>query len=121
MLEIPVYRGRDNRVTLRLEAKAVRGGTDTDPPLKDATRVTLTSSSGVTLDSDADPGLTIVDDERLYMVLGPAFSAQSEPEDAFLIVYYPDAPNGVAWPGDAGQPREPTFRLQPVEWPDGSP
>lgn len=120
MLEVFVYKDRDNPVVVELRAEARTEDDPTPaPPLEDATKVTLKTSNGLSLDTDNDPdAIEIIDTTRLRMVLGPEFATKDEGLDGFLSVFYLNTPNGIAWPGSREDPDLPTFRFIPVAWPE---
>jgi len=119
VIEIYVYKNRDNPVIVELVAEAREGAAvEPDPPLQSATKVTLKTDNSIELDTDNDPDrLEMLDDTRLEMVLGPEFADVDYGLRGYLSVFYSDTPNGVAWPGHANDPDEATFLFIPVPWP----
>ena len=119
MLEVYVYKGRDNPVVVALQAQARNeNDPEPDPPLQSAVRVTLKTSNELSLDSDQDDALEMLDDTRLRMVLGPEFTEKDDGLEGYLTVYYANTPNGIAWPGSRQEPDAPTFLFIPVRWPE---
>lgn len=119
MLEVYVYRDRDNPVVVELHSEPrTEDDPQPAPPLESATRVTLKTANGLSLDSDQDDALEILDDTRVQMILGPEFAEKTEGLNGYLTVYYANTPNGIAWPGSRDEPDSPTFLFLPVAWPE---